>query len=764
MRPGRIGALLAWTLLVAACGGDGGGDQKPLEAMPSVAPAEAAAETLGFSVDDDGWGFQNYPASGDAVFLVEDAIALFGDAAVCVETTGPCTPTPAAAEWIAMVAGSMAGGVCEGMTVSSADRFLVGADPATGALPFDADVQRRLARLFATQFLDDVIDATDEWRDRSIADIVTELQAALADPDHEQYTLGIYSSLGGHSVLPYAVDLDSAGVGVIHVYDPNWPGRERYIEVDTATNQWRFSYFSADQADDPEAWTGGNGTMDLTPLSVREAPFPEPFQGSGSGAGHLLAISSTERNWTLTRTGGSVVTGDDAMPGQSGVVAVTRGASGPSDVAGRDLVLVSWDRRASLTVERGEVQVSVMSRAGSASASITNGASVAFELPDELPAEPSTGLAVVVVSPDGAEASVRIASKTERVSFDAPDAATTKMSLGDDATTVTVVDDAGVTVTDVEVPRGDERADVEVTVDGAVERTKPAAITAAARSTAAAGTDSLVRHPRPDEGANVDGATTTAPAREIVSEPSAPDGRVDWDVVLADEPERVGDLDDEGCLRAWFADGSEMTMCVDGSGSWLGADGERLRWTAEDRPGELAFDFDDLMMPPVDDPDGGAIVREIPVPAELIDGLGDPVDAWIDDEGCNRARWADGSEGMGCSDSGGGWFMDADGTMYDFTDPGDLPGDLPGGSGGMPSDMSNPDRMETDPTTGCTKAFWNDGAYGEMCPGGSGYYVDPSGERFGFAEGSGTMPDDMRMPDDIRMPDDMRMPDDRSTP
>ena len=48
------------------------------------------------------------------------------------------------------------------------DRFLVGADPETGLMALTSEVEHRLARLFATQFLDDVITATEQWQARSV--------------------------------------------------------------------------------------------------------------------------------------------------------------------------------------------------------------------------------------------------------------------------------------------------------------------------------------------------------------------------------------------------------------------------------------------------------------------------------------------------------------------------------------------------------------------------------------------------------------------
>ena len=46
------------------------------------------------------------------------------------------------------------------------------------------------------------------------------------------------------------------------------------IEVDTQANRWRFSYFADDQSNDPDAWTGGSGLMDLTPCLFVKHLFP----------------------------------------------------------------------------------------------------------------------------------------------------------------------------------------------------------------------------------------------------------------------------------------------------------------------------------------------------------------------------------------------------------------------------------------------------------------------------------------------------------
>ena len=466
-------ALLATVLLCASCGGS---SPPPIEAASSVVAAEEASESLGFDVGRHGWAFGNYAASESGRFNVADAVTLFGDAAVCVESEGACTPTPAAAEWIEMVASSMEYGVCEGMTVASVDRFLVGTDPQTGLLALTSEVEHRLARLFATQFLGDVITATEQWRGRSVASIVAELQSSLVDPLAEQYTLGVYSKVGGHSVLPYAVDVDDQGRGVVYVYDPNWPGEQRYIEVDTQANQWRFSYFADDQSNDPDAWTGGSGLMDLTPLSVREAPFPEPFKGSGTGVKQLLAISSSTRNWTLTSANG-VLDGESAVPGSDGVIAVTRGAPLDRGSQRTDVVLVEWAETAELTVESGSAKLSVFTDAGAGSVVVSDEATIKVEVPpDPDLLKELTGLKIAVDVAEETEATVTIATTTERVQIVAEPELQTSVQLTETSTKVENVDDQQQTVKVVEIPRSDKRVDVVVDSDGLVNTYVPKSI------------------------------------------------------------------------------------------------------------------------------------------------------------------------------------------------------------------------------------------------------------------------------------------------
>ena len=458
---------LAVLLLASGCGGSSDSIELDrnaqmvlaLEATTTFTPAETQTESssLGFDVSVDGWGFQNYVVADDSQFQISDAVALFGAEAVCVDSEGDCVATATATEWISMVAASMTGGICEGMTVGGLDRFLVGDSAATSSIGLTDELHRYLTRLYATQFLGDVIDETSRWRERSVSDIVTELKAALADRNHEQYTLGLYTKGGGHSVLPHAVAVESDGYGLISVYDPNWPNQQRYVEVDVENDLWRFSYESPDPGADPAPWTGGNGTLDLTPLSVREAPFPEPFIGAGTGNGVLLAVTSTNQDWTVTRGDGQVASGDDLLPG-NGIVASVRGAFGATTT----LVRVP---NGVLTVETSDdTRVAVQTSTQMASLESLEGVTAVFTAGQDV-------LGVSVVEGLGAE--VSITAGNSRVEVLVPAAASGQIEATSTEATITVADTDGNQVTDLSIPLGNTRQELRIDQEGGLREVQP---------------------------------------------------------------------------------------------------------------------------------------------------------------------------------------------------------------------------------------------------------------------------------------------------
>jgi hypothetical protein len=386
-----------------------------------------------------------------------------------------------------MVAGAMVGGACEGMTVSSLDRFLAGTTPLTGDLPRSDAYLRRIALLYATQFLADVIDATQSWRSAAPSQILGELERALADPAHEQYTLGLYHGNGGHSVLPIAIESVDATRSRIVVYDPNWPQADRWIDVDLDTEEWVFSYAGTNPDNLEDAWSGGAREMVLTPVSVREAPFPEPFSGSGTGSDLLLAITSRNGAWTVTAADGIVTSGLDAAPGVDGVLEIARGA------LGRQTILVAINGTSAEVagdLERLAFQSAafdgtmVLEAPDSPFDPECNGTCPPVTWPssvDPSDDEPEGTRFTIAVEQDNlvieaapeTNAVVSVATANEYVSVEATPELEVEIATDTEVTQVAWTDEIGEVVQAVEIPVAEVRVDVAITVDGSVAATEP---------------------------------------------------------------------------------------------------------------------------------------------------------------------------------------------------------------------------------------------------------------------------------------------------
>jgi len=234
----------------------GGGGEKVL--------TESVATAL--QPGDDGFSFPNFgsPASPE-VFGVADMVDMFG-ATVCVdENVDPCTLLAEAAAWAQMVNQTRASGHCEGLVVQAASRFDAAADPVTGVLPNEGDVTHGIMRAFATQFLPEVQDDTASWTKKSLTEKLNALTKSFKDGKLD-FTMGLYTAEGGHAVLPYAIEFPTPDRAIIRVYDSNWPGKNRYVSVDLISKTWSFSFSGTDPANDPCAWSGPAGDMDLTSM------------------------------------------------------------------------------------------------------------------------------------------------------------------------------------------------------------------------------------------------------------------------------------------------------------------------------------------------------------------------------------------------------------------------------------------------------------------------------------------------------------------
>ncbi|MFL5843843.1 MAG: hypothetical protein ACJ762_04050 [Solirubrobacteraceae bacterium] len=329
MSPRRVVPLLLFVLsalFLAACGGGGGDDKEadrgyttargygdskaalvassdfaaqtglggePSELTPSYKPTGKIVADSGFRPYSDGFGFPNYTNDAEPANLgTKELQDLFGDA-VCIEGTAgsDCVPTPAAQTWAENMNAGMAGGHCEGFSMTALRFFSqnlnigdYGAD-TTPALPIEGNepLQGEIAEGFMYQVLPTVLSNQVHG---TPTDVLNELKRTLTG-DQELYTLGIYmrDRTGGHAITPFAIEDKGDGQYAILVYDNNYPGATRAVMVDTNEDTW--SYEASINPDQQSALYEGDAstnTLELDPLSPGLGEQPCPFcQGEAKG-------------------------------------------------------------------------------------------------------------------------------------------------------------------------------------------------------------------------------------------------------------------------------------------------------------------------------------------------------------------------------------------------------------------------------------------------------------------------------------------------
>ena len=303
----RTSVLLTLALIVSSCSG-GGSDV----ALPEAVELAASVDTEMRPVSD-GFSFANFaakavPDSFDATDLVE----MFGPESCVDGIIDPCEPIAEAAAWARMVNESRASGHCEGLVVEALTRFNEGASPETVQLKNEGQVTKDIFRSFATQFLESTQRETFAWQKRSVREIVNQLGASLATGQLE-YSLGLYVDTGGHALLPYAVELIDTDNARIHVYDSNWPAKNRFVDVDLAEETWEFSFSGEDPTNDPNMWSGGSGDIDLTSLSSRKAGLCPFCQSETKVRNSIVVIKSTDRRWSISTERGTYSPSSDVQ-------------------------------------------------------------------------------------------------------------------------------------------------------------------------------------------------------------------------------------------------------------------------------------------------------------------------------------------------------------------------------------------------------------------------------------------------------------------
>jgi len=259
---------------------------------------------LGFRPDANGFGFPNYGGQGETNLTPNDVRRMFGDRACASIEGNQCILTPPGSKWLEQISAAMNGGHCEGMAVLS-NLFYTGkvnpADFGAASVPAlqiagNEPLQREIGYWWATQ-------ATQPARSGIVAQtpsgvVNTLLTSFAAGPSGgDQYAVGIYKRdrTGGHAITPYAVEDRGEGVYWIMVYDNNYPGVARSIEVNTKTDTWSYSG-STNPAEAADTYEGDaeTKTLELAPIAPRlgqqDCPFCDAPTTSHTGGSHLASM------------------------------------------------------------------------------------------------------------------------------------------------------------------------------------------------------------------------------------------------------------------------------------------------------------------------------------------------------------------------------------------------------------------------------------------------------------------------------------------
>ncbi|WP_026910124.1 hypothetical protein [Patulibacter minatonensis] len=256
-----------------------GGDEGAYE------PTGEIVADSGFRPETDGFSFENYGNDVQPDNLEPANVqTLFGDIVCLPGSEDDCQLTPAAKTWMENQNEAMAGGHCEGFSVLALRMFGKKIDPEEfgDKTPVNLDVvgnnalQSSIAEHFTYQSLPPILDARVKG---TPTQVLQRLEKALNSGD-ELYTLGIYKSdfTGGHAITPFAIEDKGDGQYAILVYDNNFPGVTRAVEVDANEDSW--SYVGGTNPDNlGEVYEGDakTGTLELDPTLPGEDQSPCPF-------------------------------------------------------------------------------------------------------------------------------------------------------------------------------------------------------------------------------------------------------------------------------------------------------------------------------------------------------------------------------------------------------------------------------------------------------------------------------------------------------
>jgi hypothetical protein len=284
-----------------------------------------------------GFGFKNYGRDHDNENDLNpgNLVALFGAENVCQSGTSAsdCVLTEPAEEWLEQCVKLLEGGHCEGLAVTSL-RFWEGLPFAGKASPadfqsgaekvFDLEhtnlISNYVAHYHVMQKLSEISDFRAETWKKKPSEILRMLIDSMKDNSTDHYVMSIgmredgrYTR--GHAITPYGVEDMGDGEYHILVYDSNYKGESKYVELNAKEETWRYHTASDptktanDYVGDATTQTLGLKSQKARELDVYGCPFCS--DSSERALLHHASAKKTKKDqvsFVLTGEGETLVT------------------------------------------------------------------------------------------------------------------------------------------------------------------------------------------------------------------------------------------------------------------------------------------------------------------------------------------------------------------------------------------------------------------------------------------------------------------------
>jgi hypothetical protein len=266
-----------------------------------------------------GYGFRNYGRDHDNESDLDaaDLIKLFGADNVCQSgtTASDCVLYEPAEEWLEKQFKMLANGHCDGLALTSL-RFWLGssfegkaspADWQSGArkvfdLEHTQDLSNYVAYIHVMQSLEEIYTLRREQFKKKPSETLKLLIESMKDDSKNYYELLIYllqdgRPTKGHAITPYAVEDMGDGLYHILVYDSNYHGQTKYVELNTKEESWRY-HTAADPSKTASDYVGDatTNTLSVQDLEARELEsYGCPFCPDSSERASLHHASAVKK-------------------------------------------------------------------------------------------------------------------------------------------------------------------------------------------------------------------------------------------------------------------------------------------------------------------------------------------------------------------------------------------------------------------------------------------------------------------------------------